>query len=152
MLDSSLWRVHWQGDFEAYRTGLKYTPLSPVDVPIQFDKPLIAISTNSINALPHWITAGWISQKIYTGLTVTGGIGDATLTNQRILLNRLNLFKMSIDLATSYSITYHFPRWMFDLSITIWQYTGTEVENDEIKRMLRRIEQKVDDISDFGGN
>lgn len=57
---------------------------------------------------------------------------------------------MSTDLATSYSITYYFPRWIFDLSIAVWQYVGTEVEDDEIKRILRRIEQKVDDISDYG--
>lgn len=148
MLDTSLWQVHFQGNFEARRNQNRYTPIPPVDIPIEFDKPLIAISTSSFNALPRWVTAGWISQKIYTGLTVTG-VSDATLANKRVFLNRLNLFQMSTDLATSYSITYYFPRWFFDLSIAIWQYMGTDVEDDEIKRIVQRIEQKVDDISEF---
>lgn len=148
MLDTSLWQVHFQGNFEARRNNNRYTPIPPVDIPVEFDKPLIAISTSSLNALPRWVTAGWISQKIYTGLTVTG-ISDATLANKRVFLNRLNVFQMSTDLATSYLLTYHFPRWFFDLSIAIWQYMGTDVEDDEVKRIVRRIEQKVDDISEF---
>lgn len=151
MLDTSLWQVHWQGNFEARRNKDRYTPIPPAEIPIEFDKPLIAISTSSFNALPRWVTAGWISQKIYTGLSVTG-VSDAVLTNKRVFLNRLNLFFMSTDLASSYSITYYFPRWMFDLSIAIWQYTGTGDIDDEIIRRLTRIEQKVDDISDFGVN
>jgi len=148
MLDSSLWQVHWQGNFQVAQNGNLYVPLPPVNIPIEFDKPLIAISTSSFNALPRWVTAGWISQKIYTGLSVVG-VSDATLTNKKVLLNRLSLFQFSTDLASSYSITYYFPRWIFDISIAIWQYTGTDVEDNEIKRILRRIEQKVDDFSEF---
>jgi hypothetical protein len=149
MLDTSLWQVHWQGNFEAYRNGNRYRPIPPADIPIEFDKPLIAISTSSFNALPSWVTAGWISQKIYTGLSVTG-VSDAVLTNKRVFLNRLTLFKMDMDLFSSYSITYYFPRWFFDLSIAIWQYTGTDDIDDEIIRRLTKIEQKVDDISNYG--
>ncbi len=149
MLDSSLWRVHWQGNFQATRNGSFYVPLPSVDIPIAFEKPLIAISTSSFNALPRWVTGGWISQTIDTGLRVTG-VADAIQSNQRVFLNKLSLFQFPMDLASSYVLTYNFPRWIFDISIAIWEYQGTDVEDDEIKRILRRVEQKVNDISDFG--
>ncbi|MBW4667197.1 MAG: hypothetical protein KME60_07080 [Cyanomargarita calcarea GSE-NOS-MK-12-04C] len=129
MLDSSLWQVHWQGNFQVAVYGNRYVALPPVTIPVEFDQPLIAISTSSFNALPRWSTAGWISQKIYTGLSVDE-TSDATLINQRVLLNRLSLFEFALNLASSYSITYYFPQWIFDLSIAIWQYTGTYTKSD----------------------
>ena len=146
MLDSSLWQVHWQGNFQVAVYGNRYVPLPPVTIPIEFEKPLIAISTSSFNALPRWSTAGWISQKIYTGLSVDG-ISDATLTNQRVLLNRLSLFEFSLELASSYSITYYFPRWIFDISLAVWQYMGIYTEDtksEEVMRTLARIERDID--------
>lgn len=150
MLDSSLWRVHWQGNFQAATNSNVYVPLPPVDVPIALEKPLIAISTSSFNALPKWVTGGWVSQKINTGLTVSN-IGDAILTNQRVFLNKLSLFQFPMDLASSYLLTYNFPRWIFDLSIAIWEYQGDTSEVDNIAGTLQRIEQKIDDIATFGG-
>ncbi|PAX58364.1 hypothetical protein [Brunnivagina elsteri] len=150
MLDTSLWQVQWQGNFQAATNGNVYVPIPPIDVPIAFEKPLVAISTSSFNALPKWVTGGWVSQKIYTGLTVTG-VGDAIATNQRVFLNKLSLFKFPMDLASTYELTYNFPRWIFDLSIAIWEYQGDIGEVDNIAGTLQRLEEKVDDIATFGG-
>lgn len=149
-MDSSAWQILWTENFEVARPAPnRYTPIPPWTVPVQFDQPVFAISTSSFNALPRWQTAGWISQKINTGIIVDG-TPDAEINNQRVFLNRLNLFEMPLNLASSYSIIYRFPRWIADLSLSIWQYTGNYEEDDEIKRILRRIEQKVEDISDYG--
>jgi hypothetical protein len=147
MLDSSLWRVYWQGSFHVAIQENIYTPIPPVDIPIAFESPLIAISTSSINALSHWATAGWISQKIYTGITISG-VGDAVVERQRVLLNRLSLFDFPLNFASTYQLTFDFPSWIADLSISIWEYQG---KVDDFSDKLQRIEQKIDDIATFGG-
>ena len=150
MLDTELWRVHWQGNFEATRpTPTTYAPIPPFKIPIQFNRSVIAISARSANAQPHWQTAGWIAQEIASGIRAVS-IPDAEISNQRVFLNRVSIFVMPLNLATTYGITFRFPRWMYDLALAFWQYDGEIYEGYDIRPILYRIEQKVDDISQFG--
>jgi hypothetical protein len=147
-IDSSLWQVHWQGNFTVATNGSVYVPLPAIDIPIDFEKPLVAISTSSFNALPKWVTAGWISQKINTGLTISG-TADAIYTSQRVLLNKLNLFKFPMELASSYTLNFAFPRWLKDISIATWEYQGdiSDYDPNNIPATLRRMEDKIDDLA-----
>jgi hypothetical protein len=136
MLDSSLWQTVYQGNFEVATNGTLYVPLPPIDIPIAFEKPLIAIRTSSFNSPPKWFTAGWLSQKINTGLTVTG-VDDAVLSRRRVELNKLSVFRFSQDIASTYTLSFSFPRWMKDISLAVWEYQG---DIPDVTQSLERIE------------
>ncbi|AFZ01628.1 hypothetical protein [Calothrix sp. PCC 6303] len=147
-LNSSLWQQNYQQNFTVATNGIRFVPLPAIDIPVTFDKSLVAISTSSFNSPPKWVTGGWVSQKIYTGLTIENN-NDATLTNQRVFLNKLNLFKFSLDLASSYTLNYAFPRWIKDISIAIWEYQGdiSSYDPNDIPATLQRLEDKIDDLA-----
>lgn len=149
-MDTSLWQLRWQGTFEAERPREGYyTPIPAVEVPVLFNSHLIAVLATSINAPPSYKTAGWVSQKIASGI-LTGGRPDANVTqNLKVYLGRIAILQLP-KITSSFSITYFVPHWIFDINLTFWQYADESIVDEyDVRPALRRIEEKVDDISEF---
>jgi hypothetical protein len=150
-MDTSLWQLRWQGSFEAERPSEGYyKPIPAIDVPVLFNSHLVAVLATSYNAPPTYTTAGWVSQQIVSGI-LTGGRPDANVTqNLKVYLGRIAILQLP-KITSSFGLTYFVPRWFFDINLTFWQYADESIVDEyDIKPTLQRIEQKVDDISQFG--
>jgi hypothetical protein len=134
----------------------RYAPIPKIVIPTQLESHILAVYVSCTPPKPSWYFAGWLNQKIFTGLTV-GGTPDAeNVQRRKIWLNKITLIRLE-KLSDSYSITFDVPKWFQSVSIQVWEYIGpiadsTEVLINELKQDVLRIESKVDDISTYGGN
>ncbi len=149
LLNSSLWEVVWQREIFAERPSEKtYRPIPTIEVPVLFEKPLVAVLATTREARPTWRFAGSALQRISTGL-LGGGSPDAVISTNEVWLGRIRALNLASNLSTTYGISYLVPRWFMDINLTFWQYTGDITGDNDIRSILLRIEQKVDDISEF---
>jgi hypothetical protein len=98
----------------------------------------IAVSCESLGASPTWFTAGHL-RSMYTI-----GQGTASIKSRRCRLGLTILRLEEIEFASS-SFQFHPVPWLINLTIQIHSTKDFE-QLDPIVR----IEQKVDDISNFG--
>ncbi|NET46198.1 hypothetical protein [Okeania sp. SIO2B3] len=122
-----------------------------LEVPVIFDRHIIAVFPYSTTAKEWWISAGWMEQNIFTGVLVGGNPDVRALESQRLLLNRINL-AIFPKLTSTYQLNIDIPYWFRDYKVTIWIYTGIEedsteqlIENNEA--LLLQIKQVVDEIN-----
>jgi hypothetical protein len=131
-----------------------HTPIPLIVVPVQLESPILAVYVSCTPPKPTWYFAGWLNQKVFTGLTV-GGVTDAeNVQRRKIWLNKITLIRLD-KLSDSYSITFSVPKWFQSISLQVWEYTGP-IDNpdyalEKIVIDLQRIEGKIDDISSYGG-
>jgi hypothetical protein len=151
------WSQVFSSTVAAYQIGNgKYAPIPKIVIPTQLESPILAVYISCNPNKPTWKFAGWLSQSVFTGLTI-GGVTDAeNVQRRKIWLNKITLVRLE-KLANSYSIDFEVPKWFESVSIQVWEYTGTVEDSTEqlIREIreneLKRIEQKVDDISNYGG-
>lgn len=140
------WESHYSGSFEAARITVNsrdiYLPILEVEVPITFDKNVLAVYAASATAKPNWSFAGYASQRIRTGLIV-GGSHDSVAARKSIWLNEINLLFFD-QLASSYSLSIKPAKWLHDISINIWQYTGNQ--SDTVTDLLQTIHTTTNQI------
>jgi hypothetical protein len=68
-LNPDSWDFIWYQRFEAERpTAGTYKSIPPIDVPVIFDNHLIAVLATSATAPSTWITAGWLNQRVPSGI------------------------------------------------------------------------------------
>lgn len=109
---------------------------------------IIASFATSANAKPTWKAAGWLFQKIRVGVTVGGGL-DAVAANRRmVILNKIQLHFWRDDVST-YGLDFFTFRWLQQLDLTLWEYTGpiinlTQEAVDLARIDILRTEAKVD--------
>ena len=83
---------NWQPLFSTSLTAVyigdsttRHYRLFPVSVPFLVQSRILAVSTDSTTAKDWWITAGWISRRIATGLTVGGTPNVRASETQRLI-------------------------------------------------------------------
>lgn len=156
--NSANWNLAWNNTFEVQRTGgegSRYYPFPPIEMPIALSSHIFAVLATSTKAGRNWKFAGFLNQRIQTGILV-GGIQDAEVVQaRRFFLNRISIY-LEPELTSTYSLTFNIPYWFQDITINVWEYTGERSDTTEklIKEVreqeLQRIESKVDDISTYG--
>ncbi len=152
------WEPLWSTNLEGVSAGAdRYYPIPEVSCPVLIDKHILAVSTNSSNSSPSWKSAGFLNYKIRTGLVVGGSPDTQIGKSFRIKINQITLLILP-RYSETFSISFGIHFWIQQISINVWQYVGTLEDSTEqlIKNVrdvdLARIEQKVDDISTYGGN
>jgi hypothetical protein len=151
------WNQAFSSNVAAYQIGNgKYAPIPKIIIPTQLESSILAVHISCTPAKPTWKFAGWLNQSVFTGLTVGGVVDAENVQRRKIWLNKITLVRLE-KLATSYSINFEVPNWFESVFIQAWEYVGpigdtTEVLIKELKQDVLRIEQKVDDISTYGGN
>ncbi|MBH8578349.1 hypothetical protein I8752_36510 [Nostocaceae cyanobacterium CENA369] len=135
--------------------GESYTPIPTITIPVLLDKHIIAVSVTCSTAKPTWYFGGFLNQRINLGLLV-GGLPDSDAVQKRkIWLNRITLIIFP-ELTSTYSLSLDVPKWFQYVSFTVFKYVGIESDTTEnlinqiINVDLPRIEQKVNDISNYG--
>lgn len=129
----------------------RYYPIPRIEIPVTSSRRVLACYATSNTALPHWKSAGYLGQKIRTGLLV-GGLPDARyLYSQRILLNQINLLHVPTNqLQPEYSIYFDTHAHHEDISLRIWEYTGSIITSTEkilIEEVVSRLIQNREQLS-----
>lgn len=147
--NSANWNQVYSTTVAAFQIGNgRYAPIPKIVVPFQLESPILAVYISCEPNKPTWNFAGWLSQSVFTGLTV-GGVTDAeNVQRRKIWLNKITLVRLE-KLANSYSINFVVPKWFESVSIQLWEYIGTvddstELLINELKQDVLRIEEKID--------
>lgn len=130
-----------------------YTPLPAFEIPITFNKKLLAIRVLSDNAKFTWRFGGVLSQRMQLGGGATP-LPVASLDYNRLRVNRSTLINFP-TYGTDYELLFEPYYWIKHIDLTIWQYLGeltdsTENLINEIRsNELASIETKVDEIATY---
>lgn len=146
-------QIHFSSRSVIFVSGTHlFRPLEEIDVTggIVLESSILASYATSSNAKPTWKVAGWLAQKIRTGIAVGGGLDAQPQNSSRVLLNRVKLHFWRRDIK-NYGLSFAAPNWMKQLDLTLWQYTGPILDlNQEAIDLARidilRTEAKVDNL------
>lgn len=139
---------------------IKAPLVEPFEIPLLFEKHILAITVLYTQAPPRWRTAGYLKQ-VYSGINLeatssistvnspTSGVDAAT---QRIGLNTLEMVRFP-RLASNFYLWFDPVHWLPELTIFLWEFQGEEMPSnieeliDTVKVDLVRIEAKIDNLS-----
>jgi len=116
-----------------------YVPLSEIQVPILLTKPILAVYCESPSAPPHWKRAGWLNQQIRVGITVGGGQEGNRQKGYLLLLKKIMVIEWE-PFAEAYQVSFTPQRYLDDISLRIWEYTGPITQSLDEKIDLTRID------------
>ncbi|MBG1240725.1 hypothetical protein [Nostoc sp. NZL] len=123
-------------------------PIPEIAIPFLLDKFILAVSVETdVPADSIWRFAGYINQKISTGLVVGGSQDATTVKGQPLFLSQINLILFE-KISTSYAVGIKVPRWFPRASVTVWEYTGVDDTSEEIllNQEFGNINFKLDQI------
>lgn len=147
--NSANWEQLYSQNFEAVSMGQGVFAIPEITMPFRLGNRYLAVYANSQSAKSSWYFAGFLNQKLELGL-LTGGMPDtSSLRRMKIWLNRITFISLP-NFDTEYALTFNAANWLEDISLIVWAYIGPEPE--PLQEVLARIEAKVDDISNYGGN
>lgn len=138
---------YYQANFESPSSRFMYV-IPEVTIPVLLENSILIAYVTSPKAKQHWKSAGYISQKVQSGILIGGNFDTEVNNPKRLLLNRKTLFIFS-QIVSGYSISVNFHEWIQDAYLTIWQYLPVveDYTNNlifEIGDDLERIESKID--------
>ncbi|RAM50396.1 MAG: hypothetical protein C6Y22_17525 [Hapalosiphonaceae cyanobacterium JJU2] len=108
----------------------------------RFKSRILSIETTKIGSWDYSFI-GWIVPVLNT----PDGVSEGRYT--RLYLGKQTYKLQSSDLVGSLEIK---PKlWIPDLTVKIWELQGYTDPSETILTNLERIEQKIDDISNYGG-
>lgn len=127
-----------------------HLPIPSVTIPYLFDSHVLAVYADSSTAKDWWITAGWASRRIQTGIII-GGTPDVRATEtQRLIFREINLI-IYPDITATYSMVIDIPYWFDQWECQVWQYTGPIGDINaqlisNIQTQLERMETKLNTL------
>lgn len=154
--DSTKWNLLWDTQVNsASAPNNRYYPIADIEVPFLLSSQVIAVFASSETARPHWKSAGFINQKIRTGILV-GGNNDARYNgSQRLLLGQINVLEIPvIAIEPEYSIRISIHPWHEDIYLQLWEFTGDVLDSTEnllIEGIVRRIIENRDTLTEIKG-
>jgi hypothetical protein len=142
--NQSLWELAFTTNKIAEKlTGSinSYIPIPEFSIPVSGRIFVVKVLSNS--AKPHWAYACLLLQNLKVGIDLEPQI--AINQAKKVFFKRANLLKFTEKVE---SLTCKIPYYLEDLNIIIYQYLGTDDES--IFDLLKIIDKKVTDLSDFG--
>jgi hypothetical protein len=134
------WEDLYSSSHSITQTGPRsYIPIGEIQIPVLFEKPILAFYCESPSAPAHWVQAGWLNQKVRVGFTV-GGAADGNRQNGRLMLLKKIMLVEWESLGGSYQVSFTPKKYLDDITLRIWQYTGPIVDSLEEQVDLTRID------------
>jgi hypothetical protein len=138
---------YYQANVESPSSRFMYV-IGEVTIPVLLENSILIAYVTSPKAKQHWKTAGYINQKVQSGILFGGNFDTEIGESKRLLLNRKTLFIFN-EIVSGYSISVKFHEWIQDAYLTIWQYLPDvkDYTNNLILELgddLERIESKID--------
>lgn len=125
----------------------KYQPIPPVTSVV--DSPAVIIGMSSKTAKPNWWLAGNVSMVLLTSPSSTSQFQvGIEAYRQKIPLGLPTLVRLPDWQLQPYLLRVEIAKWHTEMFIEVWKYSGDELDGDVARHI--RIEEKIDDISQFG--
>jgi hypothetical protein len=136
--DSTKWALTIEHKITAkFINAYQYYQILETPINILFNKPLIGVLIKCQNDVPNtWVYGGKINQYIPANITSASVITTASIDSYRLKLNQINLLEINMNLSNNYSLTYIPPKWFYEITITIWEYTDTNINSTSQKLTL----------------
>jgi len=99
--------------------------LLPEYLSVDLTSNIIAVLVANGEALDTWNWAGWSCQQIQLPF----GPSSNSAVNWRKLWLKNKQLLVFPKLVTTYKLFIRFPKWFTQASVTIWEYTGLQIEN-----------------------
>lgn len=127
----------------------KYKPIPEIIFPLILQSHILVFHASSNITPPSWRFAGFVDQRIRTGLT-GGGTYDGNVDQHRIYLDRNTLLKFS-KLTDDFALTIKIPYWIEQIQLIAWEYIGpvgdsTEAALAQLQATSDQIKVKVDSL------
>ena len=107
-------------------------PIPEIVVPFLVDKFILAVSVETdVPSESNWRFAGYINQKISTGIVIGGGQDATNVKGKALFLDQINLILFD-KISTNYAVSVKVPKWFPRASVTVWEYTGVDDTSEEI--------------------
>lgn len=140
----------WEQVYEATKTAEQPTPqtfisIPRITIPILLHERVIVVGTSSSAVKPNWRFSGTLSQRL---VIPSFGTGLVDAHKETIRINALSLLVLPM-LTPDYRLDLDVFPWIRDLSISIWRYIGSEVDElvqliETVKVDVIRVENKLD--------
>ena len=141
--NSSNWQFVWSGDFTA--PSLEFAVLNnrsatipDFTMPVTITNNVVAVLVTSDSDPGTWRRGGYLKQKINTGIA-DGAVIDSYLTQEFLQLRRINIIQLQ-RINGEFALEFAVPRWFKQVSVSVWQYTGTVADT---------VEQQFSDLQAF---
>jgi len=129
-------------------------PIPEIVAPFVLDKFILAVSVDTdVPQESIWRFAGYINQRINTGLVVGGNQDATTVRGQPLFLDQINLIFFN-KISTTYAVSIKVPRWFTRAAVNVWEYTGIDDTSEEILLVqeFANVNFKLDQIIGNTGN
>lgn len=141
--NSNNWDLIWSQSYTAFTNNFgRFIPIPEITVPLLFDNHVLAIRIDTeIPEGSNWYFGGFLYQKFQLGAVVGGGLDASTIAARRLRLGQIQLILLE-KLTSTFGINIAVPKWFNDATITLWEYTGVDLDKAEVG--IERVEQKID--------
>jgi len=143
--DAANWESIYFGSLSAVVPSGTYKPLPIPEftVPIKVSQNIIAVAVSSTAAKASWYFAGYLNQRITTGL-ISGNLPDSDVVERkRLHLNRISI-QIFPKLASTYTLSLQFPPWFTQVSFNLWAYIGPQ--SDSTENLITQLQTTVNQI------
>jgi hypothetical protein len=147
--NSSNWLKFYSQYFRVeFKTPKEYIPLPPVTLPVQSEHRVLVAGCTSQTAKGSWYLGGWLRPIVETGDT---DFVFAELDSIPVPLNVPRLILLP-QIAGSYRLRFEVPFWHQEITLTIYQYIGPDVDSTEVllgslKSQLDQIQSRVNQLT-----
>lgn len=147
--------LDWVRVFDTTLTAQPFTegregsfhPMAAYTIPFIFSRHVLTINAVSANAKEHWSLAFYLEMLIDVA-----AIGLSKAESFKVNLG-LNLIRLP-NINGIFQLRIRYPKWHKDMSMTFWQYVGTEADLLDTASpsilILRDINRKLNDIDVWG--
>jgi hypothetical protein len=118
--------------------------LEPQLLSFEFSSRRILVRAESNYAQPSWRYAGWLQQVFIFPET-----GKATSTARRVFFKSQQIVEFKAVSLANYQLQYMLPGWLPYVTLFFWEQDSAEELIEVSRGDLLRIEQKIDDISNY---
>lgn len=116
-----------------------YEPYGDLICPILLDSDLIAVRVTNPQGKASWQSAGYVFQKLRSGLS-TGGANDSLTAKIWCRLNTVNLIRLPWKIS-GWELSFRPNYWHQEINLDAWEYTGNlPTINQEILNVVTNIQ------------
>jgi len=139
--NSENWESIWSNTITAQQGTFpnSHLPIPNQEVPILLNRHVLACAVSSATAKPTWNFAGFLGQKLFSGLIVGGSPDTFAVNKYKLWLDRITLLTFD-KLTPTYSVVFEIPKWFDQVTINLWQYIGADRDSTDDLIEITRFE------------
>lgn len=124
-------------------------------IPGEFNSQFVAVGIKVTGSGENWRFGGFLSQEFNFSTSGYREEDKAFFRTEDLMINNVTLLKLPVATDKPYRLRFFPPTWFRDLTLEIWEYTGTVVidnggSSPGLTQLIERLENTV--INGFSSN